>query len=82
MLDVKEVYDATVSRWRSREQLELASLILNGIAHKQQDQVIQANEMPRRSMREILDELPGGRIFKTSEDVDGYLREERDSWER
>lgn len=41
-----------------------------------------ATAPPRRSMRQILDELPGGRIFKTPEEVDAYLREERDSWER
>lgn len=25
---------------------------------------------------------PGGRLFKTAEEVDAYIREERDSWER
>jgi hypothetical protein len=24
----------------------------------------------------------GGRLFKTAEEVDAYIREERDSWER
>lgn len=36
----------------------------------------------RRSVIDILAECPGGLLFKTPEDVDAYIREERDSWER
>lgn len=36
----------------------------------------------RQSAMEILARCPGGRIFKTVEEVDAYLRGERDSWER
>lgn len=36
----------------------------------------------RRSIVDILAECPGGLLFKTPEDVDAYLRAERDSWER
>jgi len=36
----------------------------------------------RRSIVDILAECPGGLLFKTPEDVDAYLREERDSWDR
>lgn len=43
-----------------------------------------ANGQPsgRRSIVDILAECPGGLLFKTPEDVDAYIREERDSWER
>jgi len=34
----------------------------------------------RRSVIEILNELPGQRQFKTPEEVDKYLQGERDSW--
>jgi hypothetical protein len=38
---------------------------------------------PRRSMLEFLATLPPGPLlFKTPEDANRYLREERDSWER
>lgn len=37
---------------------------------------------PRRSAIDILNELPGQRLFKTPEEVDKYLEEERDSWDR
>lgn len=31
---------------------------------------------------DIIKGLPGGRLFKTAEEVDADIREERDSWER
>jgi hypothetical protein len=34
------------------------------------------------SILDILNALPGGRMFKTSQEVDRYIREERDSWDR
>jgi hypothetical protein len=37
---------------------------------------------PRRSISDVLAEAPGHILFQTTEDVDAYLREERDSWER
>ena len=36
----------------------------------------------RRSVVDILAECPGGVLFKTPQDVDAYIREERDSWGR
>ncbi len=38
--------------------------------------------MPRRSIMEILAEAPGHLAFQTAQEVDMYLREERDAWER
>ena len=35
----------------------------------------------RRSVMEIINSLPGQRIFKTPEEADRYLKEERDSWD-
>jgi hypothetical protein len=36
----------------------------------------------KRPAIEILRETPGQRLFKTAEEVDAYIREERDSWDR
>ncbi|MBI3245700.1 MAG: hypothetical protein HYZ50_04230 [Deltaproteobacteria bacterium] len=36
----------------------------------------------RRSALDLLESLPGQRSFKTAEEADRYLQEERDSWER
>jgi hypothetical protein len=38
--------------------------------------------IPRRSVVDVLAEAPGGLIFKSVDEVDTYLREERDAWER
>jgi hypothetical protein len=35
----------------------------------------------RRSAVDILAEAPGHRLFKTAEDVDDYLRKEREAWD-
>lgn len=34
-----------------------------------------------RHVIDIVENLPGHRAFKTAEEVDEYLREERDSWD-
>ncbi len=36
----------------------------------------------KRRARDILAEAPGHLLFKTAEEVDAYMREERDSWEQ
>ena len=36
----------------------------------------------RRSAVDILNEAPGGLVFKTAEDVAAYLREEKEAWDR
>ncbi len=46
--------------------------------------VLPAQPQPaaQRSVLDILNEAKGHRIFKTMEDVEAYLREERESWDR
>ena len=39
------------------------------------------NAEPKRHAIDILSEMPGLRVFKTAEEVDAYLREERESWD-
>ena len=36
----------------------------------------------RRSATDILAEAPGHRLFKTVDEVDAYIRAERDAWDR
>ena len=36
----------------------------------------------RRSLLDILAECPGGVLFKTAEQVDRYIHQERTSWDR
>ena len=32
------------------------------------------------SLYDLVKDLPGGRLFKTADEVDDYIRQERDSW--
>lgn len=41
----------------------------------------EAVEKKRRAI-EYLATMPGHLVFKTAEEVDAYIREERDSWDR
>jgi hypothetical protein len=36
---------------------------------------------PRLSIFDILNSVPGHRLFKSAEEVDNYIREERESWD-
>jgi len=39
------------------------------------------DEPPKRRISEILADYPGGQLFKSAEEVDRYIKEERDSWD-
>ena len=41
-----------------------------------------ASVVPRRSILDVLADAPGHLAFQTADEVDSYLREERDAWER
>ena len=36
---------------------------------------------PKRKLSAVLASYPGGRLFRTAQEVDNYLRLERDAWE-
>jgi hypothetical protein len=36
---------------------------------------------PKRPFWDVVGDYPGGKLFKTAEEVDAYLRAERDSWD-
>ena len=38
--------------------------------------------VPRPSILDVLAEAPGHLAFQTADEVDAFLREERDAWER
>ena len=44
--------------------------------------VSSASSPERRSAVDILNEAPGGLVFKTAADVAAYLKEEKESWGR
>ncbi len=44
--------------------------------------VLHSSGSLHRSAVDILNEAPGQRLFKTTEDVESYLKDERASWDR
>ena len=44
--------------------------------------VLRFNRAEQRSSLDILKEAPGQRLFKTAEEVESYLKNERTSWDR
>ena len=44
--------------------------------------VSSASPIERRSAVDILNEAPGGLVFKTAAEVAAYLKEEKESWGR
>ncbi|MCC6418957.1 MAG: hypothetical protein IT429_12045 [Gemmataceae bacterium] len=46
--------------------------------------VIRVEDAPpaKRPLREVLGEYRGGQLFRSAEEVDAYLRQERESWDR
>lgn len=36
--------------------------------------------LPKRRLRDILADYPGGQLFRSAEEVDDYLRAEREAW--
>jgi len=77
MHDAREIYMNAVVGLPSSERLRLAALILSELA--------QENESPApiapRTALELLEELPGKRLFKNAAEADAYLDAERDSWD-
>jgi hypothetical protein len=37
--------------------------------------------LPKRRLRDILADYPGGQLFRSAEEVDDYLGAERESWD-
>jgi hypothetical protein len=44
--------------------------------------IVSSSPSLKRSALDILAEAEGHRLFKIAEEVDSYLRDERDSWQR
>lgn len=74
MQTIQELYQGTISQLPLEQRLQLASLILNDLAV--------ANREEKLSAVALLKSFPRGRGFRNTEEVDVYLAEEHDSWDR
>ena len=43
--------------------------------------LVDENPLPKRRLSDILADYPGGQLFRSAEEVDNYLRMERESWD-
>jgi hypothetical protein len=43
--------------------------------------ILDGVERTKRPFWDVVGDYPGGRLFQSAEEVDAYLRAERDSWE-
>lgn len=77
MQTLQEIYQAA-SRLPYQERLKLAAMILQDLT----EQSSRENRREKIFAIDLLEKMPPRRLFKTSEEVDEYLREERESWER
>lgn len=74
MQTTQEIFQKEIIPLADEDKLEIASLILqNLMSHKSR----RAN-----SAVDILSTIRGNAAFKTPQEADEYLREERNSWER
>ena len=78
MQNASEIYDQSVRHLPSAERLRLATLILEDLTEEQTVN----SKTGEISAFEMLESLPEKRLFQTPDEVDRYLREERESWER
>jgi hypothetical protein len=44
--------------------------------------IVAEEEIAKRPFREVLGDYPGSGLFKSADEVDAYIRAERDSWDR
>jgi hypothetical protein len=44
--------------------------------------LLEEETIPKRPFREVLGDYAGGQLFQSAEEVEAYLRAERDSWDR
>jgi len=75
MQNAQEIYAQKVRQLPSPEKLRLAVLILSDLTEEENFQNRKISALT------LLEELPEERLFQTAEEVDDYLKRERESWE-
>ena len=75
MQNVQEFYATSISQMPPNEKLKLAAMILTNLTNGE------TNNEQRQSVKQMVREMPAGRLFKTSAEADEHLEQERASWE-
>lgn len=74
MQNAQTIYQENISRLPNSEKLRLATLIL-------QDLTEENGAKKETSALDLLEKLPKEKVFKSSREVDEYLKTERESWD-
>lgn len=75
MPNVETIYKQTILPLPPSDRIRLAQMILENANDKR------FSLKGRRSVIEILENSPVNRVFKNSDEVDGHVRSERESWD-
>lgn len=78
---IDELYATQIKPRSPADRLRLLALLAQDMATLVQPQ---GDELEKMTITERLARAnyTGGSLFKTADEVDAYIREERDSWER
>ena len=74
MQNAQNIYQQTILRLPSSEKLRLATLILQDLSEEN-------GTAEQTSALELLNNLPGEKVFDSAEAVDRHLKTERESWD-
>ena len=78
---VDELYEQQIKTLSQADRLRLLALLAQDAVTIVQQETTEYEKMTITE-RLARAKYTGGRLFKTAEEVDAYIREERDSWER
>lgn len=80
-ISIDELYATQIKPLPTTERLRLLALVAQDLA---QAAPTHDDDVEKLTIDEHLARAnyKGGALFKTAEEVDAYIREERDSWER
>ncbi len=72
MQNAQTIYQQTVLPLPSSEKLRLATIILQSLSN---------SEIKTQTAYDLLQNLPKNRVFSNAQDVENYLKSERESWD-
>lgn len=74
MQNAQTIYQQNIVRLPNSEKLRLATLILQDLSET-------SGDGKETSALDLLENLPQGKLFNSSREVDEYLKTERESWD-
>jgi hypothetical protein len=86
MSTIEQLFKEEIQTRTRNERLTLLSLIADSLTPKPrklgQARTTRTKSNRLRSAIDVLNQTPGNRLFRTAEEIDAYIAQERASWER